>query len=204
VRLRSSLAEAVQVDGQTLTCSIGSTKFASGQNNVVVELKFSDSEYWIARIRLPIDPIYDADVETSMQSEITTMNLVSSRTSIPIPKIHGFDLSTKNAFGFRYILMEALPGHIPNKSFSKTVPQSEWDKVAEQFTGYYFQLSNLRFDHIGSLTSDLNTPSELFIAPYNGMGPFSTSLEYFYTTRKSQTHAIKAAHGNDEQWPTAA
>lgn len=199
VQLRSSLAKAVQANGQTLTCSVDSTKFASGQNNVVVELRFSDSEYWIARIRLPTDPIYDADVEASMRSEITTMKLVSSRTSIPIPKVYGFDVSTPNPFGFRYILMEALPGHIPEQSFSKSVPQRRWDKVAEQFADYYFQLSNLRFDHIGSLSSGLDTTDELSIAPYNGMGPFSTSLEYFYRTRKNQTRMIKAAHGHDEQ-----
>ncbi|RDL39360.1 uncharacterized protein BP5553_03700 [Venustampulla echinocandica] len=204
VQLRSTLAEAPQAIGQTLTCSIDSTKFASGMNNVVVELRFSDSEYWIARIRLPTNPIHDAAVEASIRSEITTINLVSSRTSIPIPKVYGSDVSTTNPFGFRYILMEALPGHVPDSSFAKTVPQSKWDKVAEQFADYYFQLSNLRFDHIGSLSSGLDTADELSIAPYNGSGPFSTSLEYFHNTRKKQTRAIKSAHGNDEQWSTAA
>lgn len=165
-----------------LKCSIDSTKFASGWNDVVVELEFSDLEYWIARIRFPSDSIYDAGVEASIQSEITTMNLVSSRTSIPIPKVYGFDVSITNPLGSHYILMEALPGHTLDCSFAKTVPQREWEKVAGQLADYYFQPSNLRFDYIRHLFSDLNTPDELSIVPFNGMGPFSTSLEYFYST----------------------
>jgi hypothetical protein len=45
---------------------------------------------------------------------------------------------------------------------------------------------------------------EVHIVPFNGMGPFATSLEYFYALRKSQNRAIKAQHGDDEQWATAA
>ena len=204
VKLRSSSAEEVQENGQTLTCSIDSTKFASGYHHVVVELKFSDSKYWVARIRLPTNPIHNKHVEDSILNEITTINLVSSRTSIPVPKVYGFDVSITNPFGFRYILMEALSGHTPDESLHEAVPQEKWDQVVEQFADYYFQLSKLRFDYIGSLSSGPNTTDELSIVPSDHGGPFSTSLEYFYSTRKSETRAIKAAHSNDEQWSTAA
>jgi hypothetical protein len=206
-RLRSSL------DGKTkgskrkhhpLACSIDSTKFASGSHNVVVDLKFSDSALWVVRIRLPTDPDYDISIEASMNCEITTMKFVSSRTAIPIPRVHGFDVSSTNPLGFRYVLMEALSGHIIDDKFSKSVPQTQWDKVAEQFANYHHQLSILRSDRISCFTSGPTMDDEPTTAPYNAMGPFSTCLEYFYCTRKNEIRSIKAAHGDDEQWSTVA
>jgi hypothetical protein len=69
----------VQVLSKPLTWSIDASKFASGWYNVVVELEFSDLTNWIARIRLPNEDAADAEVESTILSEITMMSLVNSQ-----------------------------------------------------------------------------------------------------------------------------
>jgi len=104
-----------------LTRSIDTSKFASGHNNVVLELKFSDSTSWVSRIRLPSRASADDEIERSILSEITALRLVKSNTSIPVPEVYGFDSSLPNAFSYRYLLMEALQGRILPDTFSRSV-----------------------------------------------------------------------------------
>jgi hypothetical protein len=168
---------------------------------VVLAITFSDSQQWIARIRLPADSSLDSDVEASMISEITTMQLVRKRTSIPVPHVYGFNVDAKNPFGFRYILMEALPGLVPDRGLAHSVPKTYWDKVTKQFADYYYQLSTIRFSRIGTLTTGPNIDQEPHIASADGP---TTSIEYFYSLRKSHTKEITSAHAGDESWGTAA
>jgi len=104
-KIRRALDWTVRTRSKRLTCSIDASKFASGHNSVVVELKFSDSTSWIARIRLPSKAAPNEEVERSLLSEIITLRLVKSKTSIPVPEVYGFDSSLPNTFGYRYLLM---------------------------------------------------------------------------------------------------
>lgn len=189
---------------EPLHCSIERGKFASGHENVVLKLLFSDSERWVARIRLPDESSEPDDIETSMLSEIATMRLVGAKTEIPVPQIYGFDVAAANPFGFRYILMQALPGRVRNASLSRSVPEDQHDKVADQLAEHYYQLSRLRFDRIGRLWAGRQLDREACIISAHERGSFHTSLEYFYALRRDQTRAIKADHAGDEQWATAA
>ena len=136
-----------------LTCSIDVGKFTHGYYNVVLAIEFSDAQYWIARIRLPTSPSTDSEVEAAMLSEISTIRLLKSRTSIPIPQVHAFDVGRINPLGFRYMLMQALPGFCMDEGFSKAVPQEHMEKFTNQLANYYYQLSTLKFESIGRLTS---------------------------------------------------
>ncbi|KAI9826840.1 MAG: hypothetical protein M1832_005779 [Thelocarpon impressellum] len=189
----------------SLTCSVDPTRFASGRYNVAVALRFSDSEQWIARIRLPAksgDDDSEDEVERSMLSEIATVRLVGSKTTIPVPHIYGFNVAKTSPLGFRYLLMQALPGRHPDNGFARSIPRTAWDKVADQLADYYHQLSRLRFDRIGRISS--GPEEETRVGSFDGMGPFATSLEYFYALRKDQSRAINVKHAGDEQWETAA
>lgn len=84
----------------------------SGQNNVVVELKFSDSTSGVARIRLRNETVADDAVEPSILTEVAVMGLMSSKTSIPVVQVHGFDVSLPNNLRYRYLLMEAVSGFL--------------------------------------------------------------------------------------------
>lgn len=133
-------------------CSIDPSKFAAGRHNVVFEIAFSDSSQWIARVRLPEnDAGENGHIETSMLSEIATLRLVASRTTVPVPTIYHFDVDASNDFGFRYILMQALPGRHFEHGLAMSAPKAHFDTLTDQLADYYDQLSRLRFDRIGRL-----------------------------------------------------
>ncbi len=119
---------------ERLTCAIDESQFTVGHNNIVFEIAFSDASQWIARVRLPDDKSNERDlVETSIMSEIATITLIASRTSIPVPKIHSFEVDATNTFGFLYLLMQALPGHHLDNGLSRSIPREYWDKVVDHY-----------------------------------------------------------------------
>lgn len=83
--LRRKLHTALDLD---LKCSVNATRFASGFNNAVFEIEFSDSVRWIARV--PYREFNDAD-RISMLSEIDTMKMVKKKTTIPIACVFDFE-----------------------------------------------------------------------------------------------------------------
>ncbi|PVH74570.1 hypothetical protein DL98DRAFT_429229, partial [Cadophora sp. DSE1049] len=125
-------------------------------------------------------------------------------SSIPKPEIFGYDVSTTNKFGFRYILMELLPGRIVDHDSKNSIPKEKWTSLADQLAGYMYQLSKLRFSSIGHLPPPDEDNTEEYISPIGGGDPITTCLEYFYTHRQNHTRWIKADHEGDDQWATAA
>lgn len=129
-----------------IDCSINLTQFATGFNNLVLEITFSDNIYWIARI--PYRPVDDS-TKTSLLSEIATMNIVRQRTSIPIPRIFEFEMSIDEPFGYPYVLMEYLGGRKLDDGLAKSIPQQYHTKVAKQFASVFAELQSLTFSRIG-------------------------------------------------------
>ena len=191
---------------QYLPCSIDPSKIAAGRHNVVFEIAFSDSSQWIARVRLPENDTGDKDrIETSMLSEIATLRLVVSRTTIPVPTIYHFDVDASNDFGFRYVLMQALPGRHCENSLARSVPEAHFDRLTDRLADYYDQLRRVRFDRIGRLWCGRTAEEQPSLMPIPGVGgPFSSSIEYFYALRKSHNRTIQAEHAGDKEWMTAA
>lgn len=93
-----------------------------------------------------------------------------------------------------------LLGRILSDTFPRSVPRKHWDAFADQFASIYYQLSSLRFESVGRVGEVPGKETKIEIVPQDDMGPFSTSLKYFYAHRKSQTRYIEADHPDDEQW----
>lgn len=72
----------------------------------MVALTFSASIQWVARIMLPQER-EDEDISMSLLSELSTMELIHAKTTIPVPDVFGYGV-TANDFGCTYLLMEAL------------------------------------------------------------------------------------------------
>lgn len=191
---------------QSFPCSIDPSKFAAGHHNVVFEIAFSDSLQWIARVRLPeIDEGETDHIETSMLSEIATSRLIASKTTVPVPKIYHFDVDPSNDFGFRFVLMQALPGRHLESGLARSVPKEHFNKLTGQLADCYDQLSHLRFSRIGHLWCGRTAEDQPSIIPIpNVGGPFSSSLEYFYALRKFHNRMIQAEHSGDKEWMTSA
>jgi aminoglycoside phosphotransferase (APT) family kinase protein len=186
-----------------IDCSINLTQFATGFNNLVLELAFSDNVYWIARI--PYRTI-DENTKTSLLSEIATMNIVRQRTSIPIPRIFDLEMSIDGPFGYPYVLMEYLGGHKLDRGLAESTPRQYQIKVAKQFANVFAELQNVTFSRIGRLWCGETADQPVEIIPmawHHSPGPLETSLEYFYNQRQGENREIVALHTNDADWLTA-
>jgi aminoglycoside phosphotransferase (APT) family kinase protein len=194
---------------QALTCTIDHTRFARGMGNVVFEVAFSNSTYWIVRIRLSDEQ----EAETEMLSEIATTRLVQQMTSIPVPTIFAYNCGKGNPFGFRYMLMSALPGRVLDDPFSMSVPAHHKNKVASQLAKYLHELSRITFDKIGRIWCGNHVDENPRIISFqahgecNGrhalcrVGPFKTSRSYFRALRQGLNKAVRVEHSDGEDWP---
>jgi isoamyl acetate esterase len=205
------------------TCKISHDRFACGASNLVLEVSFSDSTHWVVRIRFLEDARDDPDAEKAMHSEVATMRLIQERTSIPVAKIFGYNAEQGNPFGYQYMFMSVLPGRHLDGPFAMSVPVQHQQKVANQLAEILHQLSTrMIFERIGRVWCGEHGEEEPSIISFNAcgaseghlgkypIGPFSTSLEYFYILRQHENDAVCAAkaqgiivHEDETIWPAA-
>ena len=185
-----------------VSCGINPACFTSGFDNLVVELAFSDSVCWIARI-----PHRTVDnTRTALLSEIATLSILRQRTSIPVPRVFHFEMSADQQFGHPYVLMECLEGRTVDNGLARSIPPQFHAKVAEQLAKVFVELQGLAFDRIGRLWcgESVDQPVEIIaMAWHESPGPLETSLEYFYNQRQGENRQIIAMHPNDPDWLTA-
>jgi hypothetical protein len=134
------------------------------------------------------------------------MNIIRRRTSIPVPQVFEFEMSTDQPFGYPYVLMEYLVGCSLHDRLAVSIPLQYHTKVAKQLASAFVELQNLTFDRIGRLwcgdTAD--QPVEIIaMAWHHSPGPLETSLEYFYNQRQGENREIVTMHPNDPEWLTA-
>lgn len=130
-----------------IDCSIDLDRFATGYENLVLEVAFSDGIHWIART--PYRTV-DSDTKTSLLSEIATMNLFRQRTTIPVPRIYGYEVSDDDILGYPYVLTEYMGGHRLISGLAKT-PLQYRAKVAKQLANVFADLQKLTFSRIGRI-----------------------------------------------------
>lgn len=186
-----------------IDCSINLTQFATGFYNLVLKLTFSDNISWVARI--PYRTL-DDNTKTSLLSEIATMNFIRQRTSIPIARVFGFEMSIHEPFGYPYVLMECLAGRIVANGLARSIPRQYHSKVAKQLATVFAELQTLTFSRIGRLWCGETADQPVEIIPmewHHSPGPLETSLEYFYNQRQGQNREIVALHPNNADYLTA-
>ncbi|WAO84954.1 APH domain-containing protein [Fusarium falciforme] len=177
-----------------LECSISLTHFASGCENLALELAFSDHVYWVARI-----PHQSIQRDTVL-SEIATMKVVREHTTIPVPQVFCFEVSKDQPFDYPYLLMEALDGRTLTDGLAIAIPAQHRAKVAKQLANVFAELQNLIFSRIGRLWCGENAdqPVKVIKMAWHALpGPLETSLEYFYhhTQEQNQHHVPDASRG---------
>ena len=186
-----------------LDCSINLAQFTTGFDNLVLELAFSDDVFWIARI--PHRAIND-DTKTLLLSEIATLKIISQRTTIPVPRVFDFEMSSDQPFGYPYVLMQYLGGRTVTNGLADSIPQEHHSKVAKQLANVFAELQCLTFSRIGRLWcgETVDEPVEIIpMAWHHSPGPLGTSLEYFYHQRRGENREIIALHPDDADWLTA-
>ena len=75
-----------------------------GGFNKIYMITVADSDAYIFRVSLPVDPYFKTT------SEVNTRKMLREYTTIPIPETLAFDVSQQNVLGFEWTLMERMPG----------------------------------------------------------------------------------------------
>ncbi|KAJ2902631.1 kinase-like protein [Zalerion maritima] len=130
--------------------------YDSGTFNLCYFVRFPrTNQRWVVRFLMKIPDMaypYDKRVE----GEVSTMKLVSERTTIPVPALHGYSLNDSDGrLGLSgYIIMdyaEGQPLYQVWREHCKEFSEKQISKLYEQFADVYAQLRRLEFGACGTL-----------------------------------------------------
>lgn len=82
---------------------------ASGLNNIVRLLEFSDKTRWAARVHIRRN---NSSLSTKLENEVATMQFIKEHSSLPVPRVFAYDFDENNSVSAAFILMELLPGTV--------------------------------------------------------------------------------------------
>lgn len=107
------------------------------------------------RVSLPVDPHFKT------LSEVTTIALVKSQTSVPVPAVIASNATSDNELQFEWILMKRVRG-LPLADIWDSLTWDAKVSCVKEVVGVMAQLFHLRYDSIGNLynANDLLTKSE--------------------------------------------
>jgi hypothetical protein len=104
---------------QKIPCRVVFDEVIAGGQHMVLKIKFRDGVTWLARFRFPNCEQGDdhvcvggysqqrsAECQAEMESEIATLKHISDSTSVPVPRVYGYDLCQENTVGAMYLLMD--------------------------------------------------------------------------------------------------
>ncbi|KAI0359536.1 hypothetical protein OH77DRAFT_1517948 [Trametes cingulata] len=160
-----------------------------GGYNIAFDLEFSDGLSWI--IRIPLDEWDDTDAR-SMQRDISTMEYITSHTSVPIPRLHAYCCTTDNPLAHPYMIMDKIRGLLLDDVWedpSWWTGERKKENLLESLAGFMVELAGLEFDQIGIL--DWLPDGSYIVGPFpwglgaitsdgsqKECGPFHTAHEY--------------------------
>ena len=167
--------------------------------NLVFEIRFSDGVAWVARLRTNYFGLFGRDedrIPASLRSEVHTMQFLTGRTTIPVPKVFDYDLESGNGVGYPFIIMEALRGPPLGVPYSQ-IPSEYLHIFLTQLAEYIVQLGSLSFSSIGRPEYDHSKAS---IIPSPGdASVYTTSTDFIQHTRNKENELLL----KDETFPTS-
>ncbi|ESZ95861.1 phosphotransferase enzyme family protein [Sclerotinia borealis F-4128] len=146
-----------------LPCRLEGT-FHHGSFNAGMKMVFSDSTAWM--VRFPrVGNVCDDYSDEKVAIEVTTLNLIYNKTTIPVPKVQAWGSAASNLLGLGpFIIMDFINGislsellQDPNAELTRLMKEdisdSDIEIIYRQMANYLLQLFQLDFDQIGSLPS---------------------------------------------------
>ncbi|KAH7175799.1 hypothetical protein EDB81DRAFT_771123 [Dactylonectria macrodidyma] len=139
--------------------------------NICISVVFDTSppEKWVVRIALPA---LDAWIDERIETQLATMKYVSAKTTIPVPRVHGWSFTDDSPIGSAFIIMDYVHGYtldelgFPFRTDSR--PRCFLDlgwakhKYRQQLADFYTQLRQLEFPKIGALGFPTKNGKPLF------------------------------------------
>jgi hypothetical protein len=91
---------------EEISC-MASTPPYVGSFNIVYEVTFSDGVKWA--IRVPAEGDFSSPAYShSIHLDITSQRLISSKTTIPLPRIHYWSLDSNNLLSCPFVIMDFM------------------------------------------------------------------------------------------------
>lgn len=151
-----------------LPCQLDGT-FHHGAFNAGMKMVFSDGTAWM--VRFPrVGMVCDNYADEKVAKEVTALNLIRNRTTIPVPRVQAWGAATDNPLGLGpFIIMDFINGvslndilqdtntRRPSRVMREDISNSEIEFIYRQLANFLLQLFILDFDQIGSLPSPLPT-----------------------------------------------
>ncbi|RDW67225.1 phosphotransferase family protein [Aspergillus mulundensis] len=147
-----------------LPCQLDGT-FHHGAFNAGMKMVFSDSTAWM--VRFPrAGMVCDNCADEKVAMEVTALNLIHDRTTIPVPKVQAWGSAATNPLGLGpFIMMDFIDGvslsdilrdpnaERPSRVVREDISNSDIEYIYRQLANFLLQLFMLDFDQIGSLPS---------------------------------------------------
>jgi hypothetical protein len=178
-----------------------------GEQDWIIFLLFQDNVEWVARIplkshkrnpQLPFDsPLFKARYECM----IATSEYVATHTTLPVARVHRYDLTSDNILLRPYILTDCLPGK-PLASCIDSLTPAQVRNVVRQWAQYMMDLSTLQFPQIGTLRRE---DGEFIVHPLlpdsqndpvDGRGPFRSVADYLFAMSDLKKRQIASENTN--------
>ncbi|PGH10976.1 hypothetical protein AJ79_05127 [Helicocarpus griseus UAMH5409] len=112
-------------------------------------------------VRIPLLPRL-AFTEEKLRGEIATMKYIAEKTTIPIPRLHGYSVTQNNILGLPFMLVEYIEAKPLQGTPLQKLDESKKTHLYSQLANIYVQLFHQLFDRIGALTLDENDGKRIF------------------------------------------
>ncbi|KAL4804124.1 hypothetical protein BDV18DRAFT_166287 [Aspergillus unguis] len=185
---------------QKLACRLEGT-FHNGSFNAGMKMVFTDGAPWM--VRFPrVGKICSAYADEKVAMEVSTLNMIREKTTIPVPRVHSWGSAADNSLGLGpFIMMDFIEGvslaEILNPSnpgcrtrvMREDISDRELTTIYRQMTNILLQLFKLDFERIGSLPAPgrPSPPRPLTFKAHEilqdgGVDTFGNSMKGFSTT----------------------
>ncbi|KAL8976742.1 MAG: hypothetical protein Q9205_007316, partial [Flavoplaca limonia] len=81
-----------------------------GSFNILFPIRFRDKTEWLLKVPANSCDGWDDMSARALTSEVLTMKLIYNNSSIPVPRIYGYDSTPNNLLKCPYIMMERIKG----------------------------------------------------------------------------------------------
>ncbi|KAJ5249537.1 hypothetical protein N7524_011853 [Penicillium chrysogenum] len=156
---------------------------ASGLNNIVRVLKFSDETRWAARVHIGRSTS-SAVSSTKLGNEVATMQFIKQHSELPVPRVFTYEVDENNPVCVAFILMELLSGSVAIDALGGydvhrgVIPKEYRQTFYYSVAKCHVQLTSLRLPKIGTIVRNRDGGYECGPLPGIG-GPFDTATEFF-------------------------
>ena len=141
--------ESAQKRSTDLTCHVQQPPLI-GSYNMVYVIVFSDGLRWTARIPGSGVSSFGQHEEQMLMTSIRTTGLIGSSTTIPVPRIHGWNLDRNNLVRVPYLLASFIEGKLLSETWSGYEEAKKVD-ILKRIAHMMSQLHTFQFNEIGSL-----------------------------------------------------